>query len=310
MKVHCAAGLSSFFEAFNNGGDAKFIGARGGGFLLNNGVTTEVTIEPAKENVIEVYINGVYVENAVTSKRAAQYILQLINTPLKVIIKHRIDVPIAAGFGTSAAGALTTSIALSKILDLNLSLNEIGMIAHKAEIECKTGLGTVPPLIYGSGCVITVKPGGPGVAVIKKIPIKPNLKLIAGVFKTIKTELFLSKIKLEEVNKVGKETLTKILEEPSLENFLEASKQFAIKTKLASEKVLKLINAVEKAGALGAAQNMIGEAVHSIVEEEDAATVLSVFKKFIPTNQIILTGLSLNPITILEDKHITVESII
>lgn len=55
---------------------------------------------------------------------------------------------------------------------------------------------------------------------------------------------------------------------------------------------------------------MIGEAVHSIVEEEDIASVLSIFKKFIPTNQIILTDLSLNPITILEDKHITVESTI
>jgi|YelNatPaOPRAMG01_1025707.scaffolds.fasta_scaffold52017_3 pantoate kinase len=301
MKVYCSAGLSSFFEAFNNGGDPKFIGARGGGFILANGVTTEVTVEPTEENFIEVYINGVYTENALTSKRTAQHILQLVNEPFRVVIKHKIDVPIAAGFGTSAAGALTTAIALSKTLGLNLSLNEAGMIAHKAEIECKTGLGTVPPLIYGKGCVITVKPGGPGVAVIKRIPVKSDLKLISGVFETIKTEAFLSKARLEDINKVGRETLMRILENPCLENFFEAAKLFAIKTKLTSERVLKLINAVEKAGALGAAQNMIGEGVHSIVEENDAPTILAIFKKFMPVNQLVLTKLSLDPIKILEE---------
>ncbi len=307
MKVYCSAGLSSFFEAFNNCADSRFIGARGGGFILANGVTTEAKVKPAKENFIEVYINGVYAKNALTSKRAAQYILQMVNEPFRVVIKHKIDVPIAAGFGTSAAGALTTTIALSKILGLNLNLNEVGMIAHKAEIECKTGLGGIPPLIYGKGCVITVKPGGPGVAVIKRIPVKPGLKLISGVFDAIETKVFLSNTRLEEINKVGRETLMKILENPCLENFLEAAKQFAIKTKLASERVLKLINAVEKAGALGAAQNMIGEAVHSIVEENDLSIVLSIFKKFIPSNQLVLTELSLDPIKILESP-ITVES--
>ncbi len=307
MKIYCSAGLSSFFEAFNNCKDPKFIGARGGGFLLSNGVITEVNVEPAKENSIKVYINDVYTKNALTSKKAAQNILQLINKRFKVIIKHKIDVPIAAGFGTSAAGALTTSIALSKALGLNLSLNEVGMIAHKTEIECKTGLGTVPPLIYGGGCVITIKPGGPGVAIIKRIPIKPGLKLVSGVFKTVETKSFLSKAKLKEINKVGRKTLKRILDNPCLENFLEAAKQFAIETKLASERVLKLINAVEKAGALGAAQNMIGEGVHSIVEKNDLPMVLTIFKKFIPSNQIILSDLSLNPIKILEENLISVK---
>ncbi|MBS7655847.1 hypothetical protein KEJ50_05035 [Candidatus Bathyarchaeota archaeon] len=300
MKVYCPSGLSSFFEAFNNGEDFKFIGARGGGFLLSRGVITEVTVEPAKQNFIEVHINNEYTPNALTSKKAALNILQLINKPFKVIIKHKIDVPIAAGFGTSAAGALTTSIALSKILGLNLSLNEAGMIAHKAEIDCKTGLGTVSGLTSGGGCVLIIKPGGPGIAAIRKIPVKQSFKLVSGVFKPIKTKAFLSKAKLKEINKVGRETLIKILDNPCLENFLESAKQFAIKTKLVSERVLKLIDAAEKSGALGAAQNMIGEGVHAIVEEKDLPMVLAAFKKFMPSNKIILSDLSLTSVKIME----------
>ncbi|MEM3755191.1 MAG: GHMP kinase, partial [Candidatus Bathyarchaeia archaeon] len=71
--------------------------------------------------------------------------LRLTDRGFKITIKHDIGVPIGAGFGTSGAGALTTCLALSKAFGLNLSINDLGMIAHRAEIECKTGLGTVAP---------------------------------------------------------------------------------------------------------------------------------------------------------------------
>ena len=87
-----------------------------------------------------------------------------------VTVNHRVDVPIGAGFGSSAAGALTTSLALSNALDLHLTYNQLGRIAHVAEVQCKTGLGTVGPLMLG-GCVLTVEPGAPGTSIIDRIPI-------------------------------------------------------------------------------------------------------------------------------------------
>lgn len=296
-KAYSPAGLSSFFEARNGfSQDPISMGARGGGFLLTKGVTTEVTAEPSERNEVEVYINGLYSRNASTSRRAAQYVLELVGEPFKVTIKHEIEVPIAAGFGTSGAGALTASLALSKIFNLNLSVEEVGAIAHKAEIECKTGLGTVPPLISGGGCVVTVKPGGPGRAAIKKIPVKPGLKLISGVFKAIETKrALLSRAGLEKINKAGERALERILADPCLENFLESAKNFAIESELATDRVLKLIKEVEKAGALGAAQNMIGEAVHAVIEEDNLTRVLTAFKKFIPKDRIIVAEISQDP---------------
>jgi len=61
------------------------------------------------------------------------------------------------------------------------------MIAHKAEIECKTGLGTVVPLTVG-GFILTVKPGGPGYALIDRIPISPDYRLIVGFCGSIYTK--------------------------------------------------------------------------------------------------------------------------
>jgi pantoate kinase len=299
-KAYSPAGLSSFFKAYNNY-DFRLTGAKGGGFLLAQGIETDVIVKPSKKNLIKVYINGVYAWNAITSRKAAQYTLNLASESFEVTIKHKIDVPIAAGFGASGAGALTTALALSKILNLKLSMEEVGMIAHKAEIECKTGLGTVPPLISGGGCVITVKPGGPGIAVIKRIPIKHNLKLVSGVFKPIKTKnILISKAKLEEINKAGEKALENILADPCLENFFESAKKFAIESKLTTKRVLKLINEAEDSGAIGAAQNMIGEAVHAVMDEEALAKVLAAFKKFMPYNQIIVTELSLDPVKLID----------
>ncbi|MEM2896878.1 MAG: hypothetical protein QXG01_04825 [Candidatus Bathyarchaeia archaeon] len=306
-KAYSPAGLSSFFEVCdrdehgNRLKDFRLIGARGGGFLLNPGIMTEVNAELSNKNVIEVYINGRYAPNAITSRKVAQYVLALMDKRFKTVIKHKISVPIAAGFGTSGAGALTTSLALSKVFGLDLSTNELGMIAHRAEIECKTGLGTVAPLISGSGCVVTVKPGGPGIAIVEKIPLNPNLKLVSGIFSTVQTkEILLAKTKLEIINKAGRRALEKILNDPCLENFLEACKDFAIESKLVTEKTLRLIREVENSEAIGAAQNMIGEAVHAVVDRKDLNEVFEVFKKFLPDERIIISEFSFEPAKLIE----------
>ena len=93
-----------------------------------------------------------------------------------VIVNHKIEVPIGTGFGTSAGGALTAGLALKEALDLPLTHNQIGKIAHIAEIECQTGLGTVSSLTSTGGCVLVVEPGAPGICQIDRIPITPDYR--------------------------------------------------------------------------------------------------------------------------------------
>jgi pantoate kinase len=293
-KAFSPAGISSFFEICDTLPDGSSIldlervGARGGGFGIQKGVTTEVSVEENSVNSINVFINGKSAPEAETTKAVAEMLLKKVDTSYKVVIKHKVDVPIGAGFGSSAAGALTAALALSKALGLNLTYNQLGRIAHVTEVKCKTGLGTVGPLMLG-GCIITLEPGAPGIAIIDRIPITTDYAVVAGVFGPILTrEVLSSKEKRLAVNKWGRKTLEKILSEPSLENFLACCWEFAQKTGFATERVRTLVKLAEKAGAIGAAQNMVGEAVHALTTLENAENVAQAFKQVLPENKIIV----------------------
>lgn len=293
-KAFSPAGISSFFEICDktsNGKpilDLERVGARGGGFGLIEGVSTEVNVIEAEKNDVRVFIDGKSAPEAETTKTVAEILLKKVEEKYRVTIKHNVSVPIGAGFGTSAGGALGAGFALSKALDVDLTYGQIGRIAHVAEIKCKTGLGTVGPLLL-SGCILTVEPGAPGYAVIERLPISENYRIIAGVFKPTPTkEVLSSHEKRDLVNKWGRKTIDRILAEPSLENFMKTSKEFAIKTGFATERVKRLIEKAEKSGAVGAAQNMVGEAVHALVSADKVDTMVEVFKSVLPKERIIV----------------------
>ncbi len=157
-------GISSFFQICDTTPDGKPItelnrvGARGGGFVIEKGVHTHVETTDAEKTTIQVFINRKPAPEAETTRTVAETLLHKAKTPQEVTIKHEIEIPIGAGFGTSAGGALSTALALSEALGLRFTYNELGRIAHAAEIKCKTGLGTVGPIMLG-GCILTVEPG-------------------------------------------------------------------------------------------------------------------------------------------------------
>jgi pantoate kinase len=293
-KAFSPAGISSFFEICDSTDDGKPIadlervGARGGGFGIKKGVLTEVSVSEAKANCIRVFINGKLAPEAETTRTVSQMLLSKSGKFCDVIVRHKVDVPIGAGFGSSAAGALTAALALSKALDLPLTYNQIGRIAHVAEVQCKTGLGTVGPLMLG-GCVLTVEPGAPGISVIDRIPISDDYVVVAGVLGSTPTKQVLaSPEKRREVNRWGRKTLEAILAEPSLENFLACCLEFAESTGFMTHSVRQLVKLAEEAGAVGAAQNMVGEAVHALALEENAENIAEAFKQVLPNEKVLV----------------------
>jgi pantoate kinase len=298
-RAFAPAGISSFFQICDTAADGKPIadlervGARGGGFVVQEGVTTEVSVSEAEASSVRVFINGRLAPEAETTVTVAQMLLGKVSQANDVIVRHEVDVPIGAGFGSSAAGALSASLALSKLLGLKLTYNQLGRIAHVAEIKCKTGLGTVGPLMLG-GCILTVEPGAPGIAIIDRIPISADCVIVAGAFEPIPTRHVLSSFeKREAVNRWGRKTLKAILDEPSVENFLACCLEFAEKAGFMTERVRQLVRLAERAGAIGATQNMVGEAVHALAREENAGNIAEAFKQVLPNEKIIVTKIDL-----------------
>ena len=293
-KAFAPAAISSFFEIHDTEGkklitDLEKVGARGGGFGLQKGVYTQVTVEEARKSAITVNINGKRAPEAKTTTLMIETLLR--NQPKSqiVTVNHKIEVPIGTGFGTSAGGALTAGLALKEALDLPLTHNQIGRTAHKAEIECQTGLGTVSSLTSSGGCVLVVEPGAPGICQIDRIPMTQDFVVVAGFTQSnIPNKTVLADAeKRRLINSCGKKTLEAILAEPSLENFLECCCEFSEKAGFATEKTRQLVKLAKKAGAVGAAQNMIGEAVHALVLKENADKVAEAFMQVLSSGKVL-----------------------
>jgi pantoate kinase len=295
-QAFAPAAISSFFEIHDTENnkpitDLEKVGAIGGGFGLEKGVLTKVTAEEARKNSINVFINSKQAKEAKTTKQVIETLLTKTDIKYAVTVEHQIEVPIGMGFGTSAGGALTAGLALKEALALPLTYNKIGKIAHVTEIQCQTGLGTVSSLTFCGGCVLVVEPGAPGICQIDRIPIKPDYVVVAGFFREdIPNKSVLSSPqKKQTINRYGKKTLEAILAEPSLENFLDSCWEFSQKVGFATENIRKLVASAKKAGAVGAAQNMIGEAVHAVVHEENANSVAEAFKQTLPSHQVLVS---------------------
>jgi pantoate kinase len=296
-KAFAPAAISSFFEIHDTEGNKPItnlekVGARGGGFGLQKGVLTKVTArEVEKSGSINVFINSKPALEAKTTRKVIEILLREKSAKYKVTVEHQIEVPIGTGFGTSAGGALTAGLALREALDLPLTYNQIGKIAHVAEIECQTGLGTVSSLTLTGGCVLVVEPGAPGICQIDRIPITPDYMVVAGFFQSnISKKIVLTNPEKKQViNRYAKKTLEAILAEPRLENFLECCWDFSQKAGLATDNVRQLVKLAKKAGAVGAAQNMIGEAVHAVVLKENVEEVAEAFKQVLPSEKVIVS---------------------
>lgn len=291
------SGISGFFEICDHDRlgrpltDPLRIGARGGGIGLVKGVKTKVTVNPASENGIRVIINGEEAPYALTTETVVKRLLRLTSRFYDVKVEHMVETPIGAGFGTSAAGAVSCGLALSKALDLKISFNKVMQEAHAGEVICHTGLGSVEGM-GGGGLVLVLKSGTVGYGLVDRIMIPQNLKVVAGFYRPIdKKEILLAPEKHEAINCIGRETMKRIRSEPTLDSFLKNCKAFALNTGLASDRCMELITVAEAAGAIGASQNMIGEAVHAIVEPGKVESVRNAFLRFVPEEKVLVSDI-------------------
>ena len=291
-KAFAPAAISSFFEIHDTEDDKPIVdlervGARGGGFGLQKGVSTKVSVKEAEGNSVEVFINSKQTEQAKTTRTMVEKLLGMVTAKYEVTVEHRVEVPIGAGFGTSAGGALTAGLALKEALDLPLTYNQIGRVAHVTEIQCQTGLGTVSALTFTGGCVLVVEPGAPGICQLDRIPIAPDYVVVAGFFESRLPKTVLGNPEKKQIiNHCGRKALKAILAEPTLKNFLDRCWEFSQNAGFATPNVRKLVELAKDAGAVGAAQNMLGEAVHAVVLEEKAEEVAEAFKRVLPTERV------------------------
>jgi len=187
-------------------------------------------------------------------------------------------------------------MALNDALELELSKYEVGKIAHIAEIKCQTGLGSVSGILNG-GIVLILIPGVEGLFNIERIPMNPNFsgKVVTALVSPIKTRgVIRSYEKLRKINEYGEISLKLIRENPTVENFFKSCKDFAINSGLMSVLIKKMTDVAVENGALGATQNMIGDAMHAIVEPDFVTNVVKALGNYVNKEKIIVSDIDLN----------------
>jgi len=289
--------ISGFFEVCerlpdgNLIGNPLYIGSRGAGPNLSLGCKTSVIAERTDDTEITIYIDGVRAVEAETTKTAVSRFLKLTNEIYSVRVEHEFSIPIGYGYGASGAGALGAIIALSEAIRYRLTANKIGEIAHIAEIECKTGLGTVGTELLG-GFTISLKGGAPGFNVIDRIIAPPDLKIISGFYGPILTKTVLSSPEKKiTINRAGKLAMSKLLVNPTVKKFILISRVFAETCGLMTEKVNEALVELDKVSPWGASMNMIGEAVFTIAREKHLPIIRDQLMSFGSEKNILIADL-------------------
>jgi pantoate kinase len=270
--------------------DFSRAGATGGGFTLSKGVYTQAWIVRSASRAISVAVNGDASYPADTTRKAVELLLEGVGGPPYIIeLVQRVDVPIRAGFGSSSASALSAVMAVASALDLGWSIERVASFAHQAEIVRHTGLGTVSSTYAHSGAGLVVHPGGPGVARVVKVRVPRGCRVVTAALlpppsgrggeemkeKTGRDRraVLASTRMRNKVNMLGELALHRA-SDYRLDSLLAAGQEFAEKLGLMTRAIKTLVGVALSEGALGASQNMIGDAMHAVVPAEEVERVI------------------------------------
>lgn len=271
--------ISGLFEAFDNPSDPLLAGSRGAGVSLSLGVKTSVKVKNSEKSEVEIRINGKIADDAIVSKNVVQqYQSKTTKNNVAIQIDHIVQVPIGSGFGSSGAGALSLSFAMNEAMETNLSKTEAEQIAHIAEVQNKTGLGTVIAESYG-GVEIRTKPGAPGFGKLMKVSVKNDYIVVCLSFGSIFTNSILSDgKKLELINRHGGRLIDHLISQPNVDTFLKDSREFSDYVNFSTKRVQDVLEDSDRNG-FTCSMAMIGETVFSIVKKKELQSLIKVLSR-------------------------------
>lgn len=269
LSVFVPSHITGFFEIIQNS-NPLLKGSKGAGITLDEGVVTNTKIKDGNGNII-INVNNKEDSLNTISKKTVKIILDIYNVNIQdydIYINHDSKLPIGAGFGTSAAFALGISFTLPKLMGINISFKEAGEIAHLAEISQSSGLGDVISEMFG-GCVIRLNEGSPVKGIIDKIPITKPIYVITKTIGLLETkDIIENPIHQKHINQSGSILLNRLINNPSISNFMKLSRKFANDTQLISKEIAEIINILDEE-TLGASMAMLGNTAFALSYSPD-----------------------------------------
>lgn len=236
----CPGHLTGFFYPCENA-DPLRSGSRGAGLCVDRGATTTITAANGSGRVL-VTINGQPTDAPVT-RSAVTWLLD--GRPIDLAIDTVLALPASAGFGMSAAGALSSALALAAIL--GLPYDRAVEAAHRAELTNRTGLGDMPALTRG-GLTFRRREGLPPYGQVDRLA--ERLDLVAAVVGgSLPTARVLGDEDLRSrIERAGRECYGSLDREPTVDNFFRTSRRFTEAIGIAPPRVVSALKEVDAIG--------------------------------------------------------------
>lgn len=273
-----ASHITAFFKIADTAIDLLHKGSCGAGFNIKRGVITELSFSSAPEHQL-------FIDNQKMAPEFATITNYIINelekstsssfSPLH--INYKFQVPIGAGYGTSASVALTTAFAINTLLDLGIPEIELWQMAHKAEIIQKTGLGDILGLYANSKFELRTKEGAPGIGSVSALNLDvSNYDLYTySVGPLSKQNILTNPAKREIIISKGAEVFAKIQKSLTLDNFCSLALDFTKSVELLPKHLFNIINALPS--SIKASQIMLGESLYFFVPKGEKLPQLENF---------------------------------
>lgn len=196
-------------------------------------------------------------------------------------ISHWISAPVGYGLGSSGAAALSLAYALDGVLGTGMSREEIGGIAHAAEIDCRTGLGDVLASYHG-GFEIRTAPGAPGIGSVEKIATPGEVVAVMICLEPVSTSRFISE-HLSRINGLGGRMIEELKRSKDYAHFQDMSLQFAdhigVITPRMREIIQELVRARIRCGVALFGQTVFCMAESGSAEEKRAWGVFDGYRR-------------------------------
>jgi len=277
--------LTGFFQICTEAEDPLRKGARGAGVSIDQGVTTRVRVEEAERSVHEIRINGRIIEGAIVSQNVLGRMLASVEEPMAIWVDHDIKTPLGAGFGSSGGGALTLALSLNEAMGLGLSRVEAAQVAHLAELECGTGLGSVFAVFVG-GFGALVKAGGPGFGKSIRYDRSVELSVAYLHFGPMPTKEALGDPGLRHrINEFGGRYVDKFSQDFTPSRFMELSRSFTDHVGITTPRLRSVLDAADSAG-VPSTMAMFGEVLFSLVSRDEAEGIADFYRRAAPGHEV------------------------
>ncbi len=267
--TYWAAGhITAFFKIADNDTELLHKGSCGAGFNIKRGVVTEVSFSSSSNHQVFFDNQKQVSENVSITNYIIQEIEKRISNPIPPLdIKYTFQVPIGAGYGTSASVAITTAFAINTLIKSNIPEIELWQIAHKSEIIHKTGLGDVLGLYANSKFELRTKEGAPGIGKVEPLRINDsgyNLYTYS-LGPLSKKNILTDPAKRILITEKGTEAFNKIQNEDELEMFCSIALDFTKNVDLLPKSLWTIINSLPD--SIKGSQIMLGESLFFFVPQ-------------------------------------------